>query len=133
MLVYYLHGRRVSVDFSQPAELVRNFVGVESITEEDIARIERESHAFWPQFLVNHFEQRNIPLERPVHSIANFWATRIAPPPRPIVDCRTVALEMSQFPPCFEGITIFGINSFITNAFEPIEVHILCQKTEKTV
>ena len=128
MLTFYIQGRRITLEFRQMSELLpRGSESAEHITEDVITQLEHQSHSFWPTFLPEHFHQRRI---------------QVRVPDRPIIfrrynerggvryiDVRTQNLDMAQFPACFEGLSIFGINSFVPNESDTIEVHILIQKS----
>ena len=100
---------------------------MEPIDDETVINIERQSRSFWPTYLPGHFNQRRIQVPIPVNRTYNRYDER---GDAPFMDVRTQNFEMSQFPACFAGVTIYGIITFVPNQSDTIEVRILIKKSE---
>ena len=127
MLTYYLQGRRITLQFRQMSEILPS--GSDDpvhVEDEVINRLERETHAFWPTFLPGHFAQRGVQVRIPANPVI-FRRYNERGGVR-YIDVRTQNLGMSQFPDSFDGLSVFGINTFVPNESDTIEVHVLVQK-----
>ena len=127
MLTYYLQGRRITLQFRQMSEVLSS--GSDDpvhVEDEIINRLEIETNAFWPGFFPGHFAQRGVQVQVPTNPV--IYRRYNERGGVRYIDVRTQNLEMSQFPEAFNGLSIFGINTFVPNESDTIEVHILVQK-----
>ena len=131
MLTFYIQGRKITLELIQWSDFVSGSDPDPTygrIDEETIINIERQSRSFWPSFLPGHFNVRRI--EVPIPSNPTIYRRYSERGGVPYMDVRTQNMDMSQFPECFAGYKIFGINTFVPNESDTIEVRILVKKAE---